>query len=129
MERSSWTGPRCFNVLARREWDVDVWGSLWFLFGSAVVGAVLWFIYGMLALSAGSNCGGFFNWWDGGGQVDSIFAAAYVGVALLLLCLLFGALHASHPWLRMFGGFVAAYLVGLLVLWLISPVIWGPRHC
>jgi WD40 repeat protein len=107
-------------------------GGAW-LVGVAIVGSVLWLVYFLLALGAGAHCaqaGDFLNlnWYAGGGQLESLSAAAILGASLWLTVGI-GAWRLRRRLARLFGGFVALYVVGLVVLWNVSPLIWGQRYC
>jgi hypothetical protein len=101
--------------------------------GAAAVGFVIWVIYLFQTSPLFPDCGAPGDFMGGeysGGAAapGSQLTALAVGGSLWFL----GGVLAF--WLRrklllLFGGFVAAYFFALIVLWHVSPVIWGPRIC
>lgn len=124
------------EVLERGESEVtarEVLARLWVVL-SPLVWAAIWLVYYLQANPIlGGNCGpeglvfGPLGRWEGGGY-ESELAAAVVGALLLAV----GGLTAWHvrkrPGTVMFA-FAGTYVVALVVLWFVSPAIWGPRHC
>jgi hypothetical protein len=107
------------------------------LLGLAVVGFVIWVFYVLFAtyLGSGSVCGQAVLFsgpkaFQGGGQISvgSVLAAAVVGGSLWLAAGV-TAWKLRRQLARLVLGFGVLYLVGLLVLWEVSPLVWGPRHC
>jgi hypothetical protein len=112
--------------------------QLWFLvpwlLAAGFVGFALWVIYVLAASGTGAACGPAFTfgsgWWDGGGQASkgSAVTAGVLGASLWLV-------GGVTYWLlgrrggRLLLAFVALDVAALVVLWYLSPVIWGPRHC
>jgi hypothetical protein len=100
----------------------------------ATAGFFMWLIYGLGATTSGAAaaCGPEMIWssWSGGGQASegSVLAAAVIGGALWLAASVAAWLLRSRLGLLLIG-FVASYFVGLLALWYLSPLIWGPRFC
>ncbi|HUK95346.1 MAG TPA: hypothetical protein VLU96_09855 [Gaiellaceae bacterium] len=67
--------------------------------------------------------------YEGGAAAGgSLRTAALIGIAL------WAAASISTRWLRRWlplvvVGFILAYIAALIVLWNVSPMIWGPRVC
>jgi hypothetical protein len=112
-------------------------GLVAWLLASAAIGCATWIVYALNASSQGAvpRCGSastmFFGpTWSGGGQAShgSYLAAALVGGVLWLA----GGVSAWRL-RRKLGfllvGFIALYVCTLVVLWYVSPHIWGPRFC
>jgi hypothetical protein len=74
-----------------------------------------------------------FGGWAGGGQASSIsgVTAALLGVILAVAWGMVAYVAASRREHRLgsFFGFPASYAVALALLWFVSPLILGPRHC
>jgi hypothetical protein len=100
------------------------------LVGIAAVGAVAWLVYLSIAWS-GCHGGEYvvFNTKTGGAaSADSFRAAAAVGAFLWLVVGLIG--FRFRPKNRyLFVSFIALYVLALVVLWNLSPLFWGARHC
>jgi hypothetical protein len=111
--------------------------QLWFLvpwlFAAGLVGLALWGFYVLNASGQGAACGPnfiFANDWKGGGQASngSALTAGVLGASLWLV-------GGVTYWLlgrrggRLLLAFAASDIAALVVLWYLSPVIWGPRHC
>ena len=101
--------------------------GLW-LVGVAAAGSIAWLIYSLAALGVPGCEGDIIGWYAGGGQLESLQSAAVLGAALWLVAGI--AAWRLRRWLaRFFGGFVGVYTIGLTVLWIGSPLFWGPRYC
>jgi hypothetical protein len=100
------------------------------LVGMAFLGAIAWLIYLLVAWS-GCHGGEFvvFNVKTGGAASGgSLYAAAFLGLWLWLTVGVIG--FRLRPKLRyLFVSFIALYVVALIVLWNLSPLFWGARHC
>ncbi len=125
--------PKTAILLAPRDLGEGMRTALYvlWLIGVAVVGFVLWVIYAGLALGGVvQRCSGIPGWYVGGGQVSggSLLTAAVVGGSLWLAAGI-AAWRLRRKLGLLFGGFVAVYVIGLVVLWFVSPLLWGPRHC
>ena len=93
------------------------------LIAVAVAGFVMWLVYAAAAAFGGvpDRC---FIGWDGGGQIapGSVLAAAVIGVSLWLVAsVVAGRLRSRLA--SLFVGFVALYVVGLVVLWEVSELL------
>ena len=106
--------------------------ALW-LIAVAVVGFVIFFVYVTVAVV---GCpvppDSFLNFQfhtGGAATAGSVLTAAVLGGSLWLAAGV-AAWRLRHKLGVLWAGFVAAYVVGLVVLWNVSPpLIWGPRHC
>jgi preprotein translocase subunit Sss1 len=101
------------------------------LIGMAVLGAVGWVVYWATAWS-GCHGDGEYVMFNakicGAASGSSLRVAAVIGVCLWL------AVGVVGFWFRpkvryLFANFVALYVVALIVLWNVSPQLWGARHC
>ena len=106
----------------------------WFI-GVALVGCVLWVVYVLAAAYQGAEaaCGSDLVGtlaYQGGGQASagSLVMAAALGAALWIACGAVAFARRRNLGL-VFASFVALNIVGLVVVWGVSPLIWGPRHC
>jgi len=88
----------------------------------AAVGGVIWFVYIWIASISGLFCTG--------GQVSdgSLTTATFLGVALWLAAsvILF---RLRRRLTRIFVSFVSLYILGLVAVWFLSPLMWGPMQC
>ena len=103
----------------------------WFV-AAGLVGYGLWLVYLFAAMSGGEACApnAFFGGWAGGGQASygSNVAAGVIGAAGWLVGGVVYVLLGRRGWL-LWLGCAGLNFVGLVALWSVSPVIWGPRHC
>jgi hypothetical protein len=100
----------------------------------AVVGLVVGLTYHFMAAPIFPNCKSPYDdflgptYQGGVAAAGSLKAAALFGVGLWVV----GSVLASWVRYRLAGVFVAylaCYIGGLVVLWYVSPLIWGPRLC
>jgi hypothetical protein len=99
---------------------MTVWGNVWWLVGTALVGFASFVVYAFAASPILETCHG--------GMASSVTVAAVIGLLLLSAAAVAVWRYHQPLWVSFFG-FVAAYGVTLLALAEVSPVIWGPRHC
>jgi hypothetical protein len=126
--------PHAVAPRARAETDaISTTRYVLWLIALAVVGFVIWVVYALTASPLFPNCGspndllgGVYS--GGAASTGSLVTAVFLGV-LLWLVVVVAALVLRRQLGLLFGGFVAAYLVGLVVLWNVSPLIWGRRYC
>ena len=63
-----------------------------------------------------------------GGRERSVGWAAFVGFLLLLPAAML-AFRLRRRLLLLLAAFLTAYIAGLIILWAVSPAIWGPGSC
>jgi hypothetical protein len=101
------------------------------LFGVAGIGLVIWFFYGLAAALVGVHPSCDFSilpTYEGGQATQgSMLTAALLGASLWCAAGVGAAVRRGRGLAAVTGAFVAAYVLGLTVLWLVSPLIWGPR--
>jgi hypothetical protein len=112
------------------------WRVFWSLLLVALLGAVIWVIYGFSAggISLFGNCGprDFLNFQEGhlvGGASASARTAAAIGGVLVAAA---GAAvwRAPQRWRRVALAYVALYVAALLVLaFVVAPLVWGHQRC
>ena len=68
------------------------------------------------------------RYYGGAASSSSVQAAAVLGGSLWLAASV-AAWRLRRKLGLLFGGYAALYVVELVVLWEVSPLIWGPRHC
>ena len=103
----------------------------WFVL-LTLLGAVTWFFYFLQAGSLGGGCGNRFLFrsegsWEGG-PYESAMSAAAMGGVLLGIAAAAGSRFPQRRGTVMLA-FFTLYVVALVVLWYLSPAIWGPSHC
>ena len=90
----------------------------------AVVGLIVWFIDHS---RVGFDC---FYGPQHGGEAESLGVAAVLGIVLWLAAAVAAwRLRRERSVFLVLVAFVALYVGGLVVLWALSPTIWGPRVC
>jgi hypothetical protein len=126
--------PHAVAPRARAETDaISTTKYVLWLIALAVVGFAIWVIYAVTASPFFPNCGnpneilgGVYS--GGAASSGSLVTAVFLGVLLWLVAVA-AALVLRRQLGLLFGSFLAAYVVGLVVLWNVSPLIWGPRVC
>jgi len=101
--------------------------ALWVL-GMAGAGVVICVAYLLGASPLFPSCDPLGGYHGGQAAAGSLESAVVVGIALWVVA------SISSYWLRRWlpllaVGFGLAYVGGLIVLWSVSPEIWGPRVC
>jgi hypothetical protein len=100
----------------------------------AVVGLVIGLTYHFIAAPMFPNCKSPYDdflgptYQGGVAAAGSLKAAALFGVGVWAVASVFAS------WLRrrlagVFVAYLACYIGGLVMLWYVSPLIWGPRLC
>ena len=111
------------------------WRLFWSLLLLALIGALVWVIYGLGSggLTVFGNCGGtdFLGFPMGrlrGGAASSAPAAAAIGAVLFVAA---GAAmwRTSYRRLHIALACIGLYGFALVVLAAVSPLVWGHKHC
>ena len=93
----------------------------------AAAGFFIWVIYAWFIFL--DLCGGgILGPTPQGGEGESAGAAGIVGGALWLGAGVV-AWRLRRRLLLVFAAFAVLYILALVVLWAVSPTIWGPMHC
>jgi hypothetical protein len=100
----------------------------------AVVGLVIGLTYRFTAAPMFPNCKSPYESFLGPTYQGGVAAAGSLKTAALFGVGLWMAAAALASWLRrwlagIFVAYLACYIGGLVVLWYVSPMIWGPRLC
>jgi hypothetical protein len=108
-------------------------GFLFWTILLTLAAAVMFVIYGAVVFSADwSPCGtdefGFGIGYGQGGPANSYTTAGVIDAVLWIAAGLAG-FHFRRRRGRVFLAFAALYVVGLVVLWEITPAIWGKGVC
>jgi hypothetical protein len=103
------------------------------LIAAAVVGFLILVLYLMVASPLFPECGapsGLLGGDYSGGAAagGSELTAAILGGVLLFVAAI-AAAKRQRRLAFVFIGFAGFYVIGLIVLWNVSPLIWGPRVC
>ena len=101
------------------------------LLGIALFGAVTWLVYLVIAWS-GCHGGGVFVMFNakrgGAASGNGLLVAALLGLVIWGAVGVVGfRFRPRLPYLYL--SFMVLYAVALVVLWYLSPVFWGARHC
>ena len=99
------------------------------LIGLAFVGSVVWLLHAAIAFSGcgGSEFGPIFKSGGAASGGSLLVAEALAGPLWLAAGLIGFRLRRGLG--RLFAGSVGSYVVTLVVLWNVSPLFWGSRHC
>ena len=90
-----------------------------FAVAATFAGLIPLIVYGVAAQPILETCSG--------GAAGSMTTAVFVGLGLVSVATYLTAKTGRGG--RIFMAFLAAYAAGLLVLWELSPIIWGARTC
>jgi hypothetical protein len=99
----------------------------------AIMGFVIWVVYVLVASPLFPSCGSGADFLGGvyhGGAASSasLLAAAVLGGSLWLFACTAGCVLRRRLG-ELSGVFATLYVVALVVLWHVSPLIWGRRYC